>query len=605
MAKQGRQFTIVDVPDPIEIKAEFVYNFFVSDERVNDSGDPRVPGAYSAGKTQRLVNQGTLQLEVPRYVDINFKPAQTVDFNNFGDGKDNFQLEELTVETDISAEEEMTNDAYASINESDPNATFRLTEKLEMLSSVMDLDFSESDQSTMLSAALGVLREPIQKLLSPYGKSEDLRVNIKPSIDDATMYDIAGQLSLNTLVSKRVIGVAAMGGDDTSPLSGIGNQELAQSIADDFLATAEQFDLTEADTEATILPSKLPEEVSPQEEARILGVSTVGYVLTRRQLGPSGKVKEACNFPISGKDNTRFLDDNIIYGSKYVYAVRTVYQLDAIVGVADKQLQQKYNADTKLSADGKHPQRKFRISTLIASRPCPAVTVTTEEYEPPLPPDGLFYNFNYDRGRGLILTWQLPAGRSRDVKFFQIFRRASIYEPFQCIAELDFDDSVVRTNRPERVRPDLVIPMPGPAPLFEDRTFQRDSGRAIYAVCAIDAHGYTSGYSTQTLVGFNKISNTLTLKNVSRPGAPKQYPNLYIDPDLDDNIAVDSFTQDAIFDSGHTRMDIYFTPDALTTKMSGGNTSNAVSTSNQQGVYKAHILNLDLQKAAIVASHEI
>jgi hypothetical protein len=156
---------------------------------------------------------------------------------------------------------------------------------------------------------------------------------------------------------------------------------------------------------------------------------------------------------------------------------------------------------------------------------------------------------------------------------------------------------VVKTLRAETVRQDLIIRKSSAWTMLEDKKFNRDSKPAIYAVCAVDAHGLSSGYSAQTQVGFDKTKNRLTLKNISRPGAPKQYPNFFVDPDLDDNIAVDSFTQDAIFDSGRTRMDIYFTPDALSVITTGGNVADALVTDRNQGIYKMHILNLDLQKS--------
>jgi len=191
----------------------------------------------------------------------------------------------------------------------------------------------------------------------------------------------------------------------------------------------------------------------------------------------------------------------------------------------------------------------------------------------------------------------MPSGRSRDVKFFQIFRRNNIYEPFECIAELDFDNSEIKTLRPESVREDLVYRFSGPQTYYEDSTFDRDSSSAIYAVCAVDAHGLTSGYSTQTEVGFDRNKNVLTLKNISRPGAPKQYPNFFVDPDLDDNIAVDSFTQDAIFDSGRQTVRVYFTPDAKLVSDRDGQERNVFVDQNSDGKYKIHFINLDLQKS--------
>ena len=230
----------------------------------------------------------------------------------------------------------------------------------------------------------------------------------------------------------------------------------------------------------------------------------------------------------------------------------------------------------------------------------------------PEPPDGVLYRFNYEKGRGLLITWQVPSGKSRDVKYFQIFKRASIKSEFFCIGMLDFDDSEIKVMKPEYVRSDLVkrigryledgtFRVSRAQTYFEDTEFDRDHGSAIYAVCAVDAHGLTSGYSAQTEVSFDSLRNEIKLKSVSRSGAPKQYPNFFVDPDMDDNIAVDSFSQDAIFDSGRSVAKFYFTPDMITARDNDGNENRIVVTEDPspdiQRNYKIQIINLDLQKS--------
>ena len=48
------------------------------------------------------------------------------------------------------------------------------------------------------------------------------------------------------------------------------------------------------------------------------------------------------------------------------------------------------------------------------------------------------------------------------------------------------------------------------------------------------------------------------------------------------------------------KMDVYFTPDAKIIETSAGKKSNIISTDNDQGKYKVHALNLDLQKSTTV-----
>ena len=91
----------------------------------------------------------------------------------------------------------------------------------------------------------------------------------------------------------------------------------------------------------------------------------------------------------------------------------------------------------------------------------------------------------------------------------------------------------------------------------------------------------------------------IELKNISRSGAAKQYPNFFIDPDLDDNIFVDSLTQDAMLSSHKRKMKIYFDPDAAKFTSSDGRAGNIILTkNNEDAVYKLLLLNIDRQKSA-------
>jgi len=241
----------------------------------------------------------------------------------------------------------------------------------------------------------------------------------------------------------------------------------------------------------------------------------------------------------------------------------------------------------------------YRVLSLISSKPSPPKLVKAVETQPPSEPDGVFYRYNYDSRNGLFLRWQIPTGKQRDVKYFQIFRRKSIHEPFTCIAEIDFNDSTQKLPRYEMIPLDRIIKASAPLTSFMDSEYSRDTSY-IYAVCAVDAHGLSSGYSAQTRVTFDKPKNEIKLKNISRGAAPKQYPNFFIDPDLDDNIAVDSLTQDSMQVSKKFKINVYFDPDTVVYTKKDGTKLPLLATDNSQGVYKLHLLNIDRQKSQVL-----
>lgn len=135
-----------------------------------------------------------------------------------------------------------------------------------------------------------------------------------------------------------------------------------------------------------------------------------------------------------------------------------------------------------------------------------------------------------------------------------MFRRKSIDVPFELIAHLDFDDSVIRSPAQERIDPTLMTTFSAMPLMYIDAEFNKSS-TYIYAIVSVDARQISSGYSTQIKVSFDSTKNKIKKEFVCYGGAPKQYPNWT----LKENFFVDSMK-----DSNHGNVNIYFNPEAYT-----------------------------------------
>ena len=131
--------------------------------------------------------------------------------------------------------------------------------------------------------------------------------------------------------------------------------------------------------------------------------------------------------------------------------------------------------------------------------------------------------------------------------------------------------------------------------MFYDKEFSYDK-KYIYAIASVDAHGMTSKLSSQLSVKYSTYLNKLVVNKVSRPGAPKAYPNIFLNKDV---------FSDAIRVSRKNRMSVFFNPEYSKvyseTQDGTKNYKNfIVSTSNNKPTYKLTFLNLDLQKNTTV-----
>lgn len=565
---------LFNVPAPLDVVVRFVYNFFLPDERINSDGVPRYQG------------QGTLddddpssvkdaELELPRYIEIHFTPAPSAigDDTRVGTG--------LDIETNsdsIIMEESTVSETNLAINYKDPHVKKRMENKAELLAGLLDVDplTSPSNKAQRLYDSYPLLNQPnstatmgIEEYLQQIFEETKIGfVNQVGEFKPVSVFVKASQMTINSTLFRKaadsIVGgnYAVQDPNKQVLINEVSNSSFYRESPD------EQLHLTHV-AESTAVADPNP----------VIG--TNGYIIIRREKRADGTAGENRRYFLQGRTNTRFIDTEILYGSVYSYSVRRV--IEARVGI---------------SHQGRGRRRTYNKATfLIASEPSTIQSVEASENIPPIEPDGVFYRFNYDDGAGLFIKWQIPSGRQRDVKYFQVFRRKTIENAYECIAEIDFDNSEVKSPKREFVLPARRIKASAPVTMFLDTGFDRDSDY-IYAVVALDAHGLTSGYSAQSRVGFDRRKNRLTLQNISRSGAPKQYPNFFVDPKLDDNIHVNSLTQDAMMTSRRRRAKVYFDPDLIQYDTQALERVPLLATDKISGFYKLLLINTDRQKSA-------
>ena len=600
--KSSRFIGLVDVPEVETINSNFIYNFFVPDERIDDSGAPRFQGALKKqttingqvgfiDNTQKAVDSSVLASEMPRFVRLDWVEPNLYNSRNLQDmSEGNVGFLEQNQDS-INSESTMTSFRDGVIQTRDIDLRKRLRQKivtyakLKGVNSVIPKDVLEvfSDKDHMDSS---IADDLLQGFLAP----ELSQVNEIRQVKETVRFLDASRLTMHSFVDRK-LGKSIFNSIFSKKADNI---SLIKDFDDDF---KENYSFLSIDASSDSLePNVVGYQFSKVDAASADFASTlVGYVVERRTMGNVGLFDEktADFYFIDGHSKTTFIDTRVLYDQAYSYTVKAVYALEFTLEIADD--------PTTTAVDAGF----YRIRTLVSSKRSKSTNVTCVERIPPVEPDGVLYRFNYGAGRGMLINWQMPVGTQRDIKYFQVFRRRNIKEPFTCIAEIDFDDSVVRAPRPEKVREDRIFKYKFPRTFFSDNRFDRDS-KFIYAVATVDAHGLTSGYSAQTEVGFNRVKNEIMLKTISRPGAPKQYPNFYIDPTLDDNFTVDSLTTDAMLSSKKHSVKIYFDPDALnvtkaTPDGSTVTTMPVVTSLNKSNTkYVLSLLNVDRQKSADV-----
>jgi len=319
-----------------------------------------------------------------------------------------------------------------------------------------------------------------------------------------------------------------------------------------------------------------------------------GYLIEKTEIFPDGTVNRFDPFVVRGGEKNSFIDFQIRYGAMYFYSIRTIMDVT-------------YNAIDNKS------YKFIRVGSYIASKDTTIDVQTIENVAPP-PPQDLMFTWDYDRVNSntvifdhqndksfpntgkpgsLMISWCMPVNSQMDIKKFQVFRRKSIDDPFELIKMYDFDDSVSKFETLEdKISQSLISKEVEPILYYFDDDFYINS-EYIYSVASIDAHGLTSNYSEQFKLKFNIFSNKLEKTLVSIAGAPKQYPNMYLEKDL---------FVDTIKTSNKNSIHVYLNPDCIKIS-SGDNVKDFVlqmknsSNKKDNSKYCINIINTDVQKS--------
>ena len=602
----SRAIPAIDIPDPSTMTLQFVYNFFTPDERVRRQISKEEQIVNLKTSTEAQVLYEITNDQKARYVRLNFHPANFL--KNYaglelsGESILN-NLDKLVVEGAASSKYFVGTELVDTLSDKSFYNFGKLTKFVQNISIPED---SPNSNAHLLAdeIASGGLQGKEKKLildvmsdLQPegysYAKSDTRREQVEAAYDSAARQSFS--LKFNNLFFSDIVECA------TRQAASVFEDEMRA-----YTSTPSIADEIQQKGKASVDPTKVFRDeyefygipVSSRVVSDTYGARHVddppkfavtGYIVQRFEVLPNGSLEVLEPLIIENPESTYIVDSNIRYGATYIYKIRTI----ALVETTAKRLIRR--------PFGGVITQYVRSKFLLASEGVSGIIDCFERVPPP-PPCNLKFRYDYEH-RQPSISWEFPINPTRDIARFQVFKRSSVEEPFKLEVEYNFDSSVIPSNPLEQGLGKRVVKMRFPVLSHIDKNYV-DGSSPIYAIAAIDAHGMTSNYSEQFQIKYNKLKNKIDQKLISKSGAPKPYPNIYLN--------VDTF-QDLMKTSGKDRMTIVFDPEyyivtqTRAKKIKFGPYSrrieddlNLIAIDPSNPTYKIQIINTDLQQSELI-----
>lgn len=596
----SKKLIIIDVPSgEIEnFSGEYVYNFYTPDESINEQPQNSLPNIIRnlvRDETKNVTLRTSLrerknQRYVPRYVDLIWNRLPDI-------GNNRRLIQTVSIANNINKildEEKISGNFFTSVRFKDTGADGKIQYsinramqeilKSQGISNPANLNASPLDLVKLLNEFTSEQIEGnfIAETFIEY-KNAGIQFLNKEKFDAIvkTTVDRLKKINVNSSINNKFLGTILRSASEQADniysdetLSILSTTDNIQEIA-----IAESRDPTAIAVSDYVIDIQNYIGWDPYNETGASEYQLVGYVINKVEYPKTGQAIQKETIVIENPAISNFSDLSVKYGTTYGYTIRSVYLL-------------------KLPAVDNDTGTLGLVSFLVSSNAGPEILVETRETRPPNPPTDFDITWDYEKNLP-YLTWNLPTDSQRDTKYIQVFKRATTNEAYQLVKMYSFNDSMTPISLSEmnesNIDPTLVENLRRtdgtaiPKNYYHDLDFSIES-ESIYTVCSIDAHGYSSNYSTQIGVKFNRYKNKLEKRIVSIAGAPKPYPNFLLNQDL---------FVDSIKTSNAKTLDIYFNPEFLKIFDRTGSDLGLIKTDANSN-YRLQMINIDLQKDEII-----
>lgn len=543
----------------------FIYNFFMPDEAGNDMSDESGGYMMSNESSREFENQKNFSTEVPRLVAVSIEPGQIL--GSTPDSVIKSMLENQDLDEFLMKDIDLNFPNFVGTRIGDGELIGRITklashlhrlktgeesEDPSRIAETIDQVFDDEERKEAIQDCF-VSSDPIvptsgdqaDGIVAPHASMK--KVNFVTPLPSESEFLKSAGFSIDLKLSTNYYDSALSLGMNfpSTPLTQfvMSNFSNIKRVAANAPNVEDRIgDPYRSGGEDSLIPLSF-EKVDTHERPQY---ANAGIILQKYEVTEKGLQHVEDNMYPVDEDTPNFTiyDPNVKYGTTYGYGLRELYMITATV-----------NADLPDLGAG-----IYKTTFLIEGSPAPIKYVTCIEKRAPRPPEALFVRRGVNAD-GLILEWQFPSNPQRDIKKFQIFRRKNIYEPFYLLREIDFNNADPVTASAETINQELIEYVSFPKTIYQDFDFEK-TDKYIYAVCSIDAHGYSSTYSAQVEVSMDVFRNVPVRKTISPAGAPKQYPNMYISSTDADNIDKIRLTEDIIRVSGYDEVEVFFDPEA-------------------------------------------
>lgn len=578
--------TNITIPTITNFNGVFVYNYYTADE-LNNTNNSIEAGVLDP-------NTPSFSRNVPRYIKLSWSPIQVQSRETIRE-----EFVDISIQDNQTSVTNETNFALKYFG------TFRQQE-LDFPLTIQNyinnffLRMQQASGITNLSLVnvirmihdttfgLVALDQDFLNRYLNYSTSENLITNppalVQDGPEDVVKVNVANR-SFGSLFYDKVLN-DSLAQIDVNAATNISELFRRQQSSDEVLKqiNASQYDITIANPITTITT-----DIVPQLN---MAYQHTGYIIERTEVGTT---PNSVRFYIENPAITEFFDTQVVYNRSYVYKIYPVVAVQSL------------SYDVARTATN--------ITLFLVSGEKTSKVVRAVDNNPSEPPTDFFIRWDYEKKKP-VLTWNFPVDTRRHIKYFQVFRRRNVGEtrpaqlPFELVRMYNFNDlqnaEGIFYQLPTRANPAfqflrrgennidssvIVTPSQDQTTNFVSTTSYVDEefdneGYFIYSIACVDAHGISSNYSNQLGVRWNKQRNTIDLIDISVAGAPKPYPNLYLNKD--------AFV-DTIKNEGYSQMTVVFNPEYMQVVDRRGNDMQFLAT-RADSKYRIQLINTDLQQ---------